>query len=199
MLGRALPSIAPTTQHFRPPLHSLFAPHAQESAHSFQSLTHSSQFTCRDISNIFLALRTLCPREPGVGVASSAKNPGVPLSPTKSLPFINVPRNSHGICLFQNTHPPTSLESYSFAKQGGGGSKLLQSLPTAVSGPANVSTSPANASTAISSARGSDRGPGSFRYFAFIVASLLCFPDGFCASPGFLLSSPSQGENFRCL
>jgi len=129
MQGRALPSVAPTTQHFRPPLHSLFAPHAQKSALSFQSPTHSSQSNCRDISNIFLALRTHCPKQPGVGVASPAKNPGVPLTPTKSLSFINVPRNSHGIYLFLNTHPATSFESYSFVRQGCGGSKLLQSLP----------------------------------------------------------------------
>jgi hypothetical protein len=198
MLGRALPSVAPSTQHFRSPLHSLFAPHAQKSALSFQPLTHSSEFTCRNISNIFLTLRTLCPKQPGAGVGSPAKNPGVPLTPTKSLSFINVARSSHGICLLQNTHPPTSLESYSFGKQGGG-SKLLQSLPIAASGPRQRLHISRQRIQAISPARNSGRGPDSFRYFAFIVASLLCLPDGFCASPGFLLSSPSQGENFRCL
>jgi len=118
MLGRALPSVATTTRHSRPPLHSLCAPHTQKSALSFQSLTHSSQSAYRDISSIFLVLRTLCPKQPGVGVASPAKNSGVPLTPTKSLSFINVPRNSHGICLFQNTHSRTSLESYSWQNRG---------------------------------------------------------------------------------
>src|SRR5271168_473455 len=58
---------------------------------SFQSLTHSSQFTNRPISNIFLALRTLCQNIPGVGSFGTSQNYAFRLTPIKSISFDNAP------------------------------------------------------------------------------------------------------------
>ncbi len=195
-------SVAPINQQSRATLFSLFSRGHKNASLSFQSLAHSFQFTYCDISSIFLALRTLCQKPPGVRVASTSKNPCAPLTPTKSMSFLSFTRNSNGIYLFQNAHLSTSLESYSFTKQGVGvgvanSSKSLPHLPTL--GLANFAGSLSTAPSPDRTGRWLSSPPRLVSLPSYFSASLLRFSRGFCASPGFLLSSPSQGENFRCL
>src|SRR5271165_6992879 len=56
--------------HYRAPLHPL-----KTAILCFQCLTHSSQFTISPIPFIFLALRTLCQKHPGVGYPLSCAIP----------------------------------------------------------------------------------------------------------------------------
>jgi|SRR5271154_385373 len=122
-------SIAPTASIFLPGHHLLRSGVRNQSQNpllSFQSLTHSSQFTKHDIRSIFLALRTLCQKHLGTGSASPAKFSQIALTPTESISFLYVPSNLFRIYLFTNMHLPSSLESISFTKlRGGVGAKLL--------------------------------------------------------------------------
>jgi hypothetical protein len=87
----------------------------------FQSLTHSSRFTNRAISSIFLALRTLCQKHPGVPLALLTKFSRVSLTLIESICLGPAHSNPFRILLFKNTHAVTPLKTYSFTKQGGGG------------------------------------------------------------------------------
>src|SRR5271168_5410889 len=69
----------------------------------FQSLTHSSQFTNRHISRIFLALRALRQDTLGVGSLATPQNSAAPLTPIKSVFFDKAPCKPFRILLFQNT------------------------------------------------------------------------------------------------
>jgi hypothetical protein len=74
----------------------------------FQSLAHSSQFTIDVIASIFLALRTLCKKHRGGGVALLfltkififSKSP---LTPIESHCFTNVPSKPFRMIFFRKT------------------------------------------------------------------------------------------------
>jgi len=70
----------------------------------FQSLTHSSQFAKRDILSIFLGLRTLCEKHPGVGWAGVCKSSASPLTLVAPMSYVNLSPNSFRILLFRR--PP---------------------------------------------------------------------------------------------
>ena len=91
---------------------------AKDTILSFQSLTHSSQFTNRSIPSIFFALRTLCQKHRGVGSTSPTEFFANRLTPTGSISFTDVPSNSFRILLFQTMYPPTPLESNCFTNAG---------------------------------------------------------------------------------
>jgi hypothetical protein len=123
---------------------SAFAPcvHRQNATLCFQPLAHSLQFANRDIPTIFLSLRTLCQKHPGVGVDplpnfSGAKRPRH-TTPTESHCSTFAPSNPFRIYLFPKTPHANPLQSISFTKHRGSGPPIfpypphfLTSLPRA--------------------------------------------------------------------
>src|SRR5277367_5473585 len=85
MLDRT--SISPRTA--RPPLRptrpSSLATFPKNALLCFQSVAHSSQFTVARIPNNFYALRTLCQKHPGVGVATPFPIPDFPFPVVTSI------------------------------------------------------------------------------------------------------------------
>ncbi len=192
-------SVAPINQPSRATLFSLSSRSHKIASLSFQSLAHASQFTYCDISSIFLALRTVCEKHPGVRLASAAKNPCAPLAPTKSISFLSFPRNSNGLYLFQNTHPPTSLESYSFTKPGvrWGWQAPPNLFRTYLRVDKPTSLDPSLLlRRRIAPARGSQRGSGSFRYFPSSPPHCFAFRTAFALHPAFCYRRRRRGKTF---
>jgi len=130
VLNQSTPPIASTflSCHHPPkldaPNRSLsFAPQRKTGLLYFQSFTHSSQFVKSNIPSIFLSLRTLCQKHPGVGSPLVHNFPAqldLSLNPIESIRFTNLPSNLPSnpfrILLFQNMYPLTPLPSISFMK-----------------------------------------------------------------------------------
>src|SRR5208283_1852813 len=87
----------PTLPSLHPILTALFVAISKNAPLYFQQLPHSSQFTKRDISSIFLTLRILWEKHPGVGVPSTFQNFATlrfaPLTPLKSKESAQIPSN----------------------------------------------------------------------------------------------------------
>jgi hypothetical protein len=96
---------------------------ARNASLSFQRFAHSSQFKFSTISRIFLTLRTLCQKHPGVGVP-----PLAPLHSSLTTSLIT-PMESHSLPFV----PCNSFRMIFFRKSRGSGGALL---PSATSPPA---------------------------------------------------------------
>ena len=105
MLGGSLILAEATRSHYRV---WTFSPAAQRrnALLCFQSITHSLPFVIRHIPNIFCALRTLCEKHPGVGVATPFPIADFAFSvvtPMKSKRSTNNIRNHLRIKTFHDT------------------------------------------------------------------------------------------------
>jgi hypothetical protein len=102
-----------------------FASQRKTSPISFQSFTHSSQFTNRSISRIFFPLRTLRQNTPGVGSLDTPQKIAVPLTPIESISFDSALCKPFRILLFKNA-PLQPLWNLTLSQRGwgGGGSRL---------------------------------------------------------------------------